>query len=234
MVTLSLLYNPVLAPTTPTLSVVSASLPPSLLLRCLIGLSFSVPPSPSICIFSLHRGPSPLFRFISHQIFSFSFFFSCLSVSPLFFPLSWRNNPSPSPLISSSPRPSFLPFPGFVCDHNFGVFCGTVCVCVCLLCAYTAAEERETTWQYPQCMYPVFPVSTLSLSFFLSRTLGTALFFLICRVSTLWPTMAGASPNFTDTAFHVFRHDQVGCQPSFQTDPSILSYFLNIAKLELD
>lgn len=84
--------------------------------------------------------------------------FSFLS---FFFPLStwhtiafWVRHSSVSaplfPFSLSSPiHPCLLYF-------SFSILCGTkpwvylwlcACACVCLLCAHTAAEERETTWQ---------------------------------------------------------------------------------------
>lgn len=205
MVTLSILYNPVLAPTNHPVSVVSVSLPPSLLLQCLIRLSFSVPPSLSVLsplwhLMSLWVDPPPITLWV----------FLYFSVS-LFSVIVYQSSLSPS-----FSHPSlFLPFWFCVWPQ---LWC-TLWLFVCLLCAYTAAEERETPWQYPQCMYPVFPVSALSFFFpfflSLSHTLETY-FFIICHVMSYH---AGASLKFIRTTF-LYGMTKSDASPAFKLIPA--------------
>lgn len=176
MVTLCILYNPVLAPTTP--SVCGKCFSSTFTAALVSNQTLFLCPSFSFCLLSFL---SPLWHLISFWVDlppNTLWFFLVLLRIPFFFHYA-SIHPC---LLLSLALPSSSP-PGFICDHNFGVFCGSVCVCVCLLCAYTAAEERETTWQYPQCMYPAFPV--LSLSFFLSFFSLETHFFLICHVLML-------------------------------------------------
>lgn len=122
----------------PRVFVVSASLPPTLLLLVYNETSYL-----SLFHFSM---PS-LFGLILQKL-------SCISVFLYFFHCVLIYSPLPT-----LPSFSLLLFvwPQLLC---------TLWLCV-FLCAFTAAEERETTWQYPQCMYPVFPDLPLSFLFFL-------------------------------------------------------------------
>lgn len=137
---MTLFRNIMLCP--PRVFVVSASLPPTLLL-----LVYNETSSLSLFLFSM---PSHLFLGWSSKN-SLVFLYFCI---PLFLSLCFDLLPS-----SYCPILSLLLFvwPQLLC---------TLWLCV-FLCAYTAAEERETTWQYPQCMYPVFPDLPLSFLFFL-------------------------------------------------------------------
>ncbi len=144
-------------------SVVSVSLPPSLLLWCLIRLSFSVPPlSVSLFLFplwhliSLWVDPPHSWVFTCTPLYPF--LFHCISIHP--FPPYF----SPSPL----PHPPFL----VLCDHTFGVFCGSVCMCVSL-CSYSSGGEGNNV-AVPSVYVPCLPCLvffSLSFSFFSPFTL---------------------------------------------------------------
>lgn len=109
----------------PSVFVVSVSLPPSLLLRCLIGPSFSVPPFLFLSLSSLHSG-APSSFWVEPQ--SNAFKLVLLFTLPLW---SLHITPSLSPfLLSLSPSLLLL----VLClrhVHTFGVFVALfVCVCV--------------------------------------------------------------------------------------------------------
>lgn len=109
----------------PPVFVVSVSLPPSLLLRCLIGPSFSVPPFLFLSLSSLHSG-TPSSFWVEPQ--SNAFKLVLLFTLPLW---SLHITPSLSPfLLSLSPSLLLL----VLClrhIHTFGVFVALfVCVCV--------------------------------------------------------------------------------------------------------
>ncbi len=154
---------------------------------------------------------------------SFSF---CLSfLSPLWHPISFWVEPPPNtlwflPVLLCTPflfhrvsihpclpyfSPSPFPLPPFLvlcvcamCDHTFGVFvalcvcvcvCMCVCVCVSSLCSYSSGGKGDNV-AVPSVYVPCLPcLVSLSLflfflSFSLTQTLGNSV-FLICHVSML-------------------------------------------------
>lgn len=162
----------------PPVFVVSVSLPPSLLLRCLIGPSFSVPPFLFLSLSSLHSGaPSSFWVEPQSNAFKLVLLFT--------FPLSLHITPSLSPfLLSLSPSLLLL----VLClrhIHTFGVFVALfVCVCVSSLCSYSSGGKGSNvavTSVYVPCLLCLLPPPlSLYSSPLLKHVFVLCVFFCVC------------------------------------------------------
>lgn len=192
MVTLCILYNPVSAPTTP--SVCGKCFSSTFTAALVSNQTLFLCPSFSSCLYLL----SPLWHLISFWVGlppNILFIFLFLSVSPFFFHYV-QIHPH---LLLFFPPPSSLP-PGFICDPNFGVFCGSVCVFSVLIQQRRRGKQRGSTLSV--CTLSFLSRLSLSLYLFLlslSHTLETH--DLICHVSTSCPIMAGSYLKFIRTVF---------------------------------
>lgn len=148
----------------PPVSVVSVSLPPSLLLL-VSNRVLSLSP------FSL----SSLFC-VAHHLFVF-----LLSPCDLSFSLSLCINPPPPPQ-KSPPLPHTLFLSSCPCDHDFGVFCGSVCVSSVLIQQRRRGKQRGSTLSVCTLSSPSHPPVSSCHGYF---------------SSSVSPTMTGAFKNPT-------------------------------------